>query len=121
MAKQLSQLMNVSMKLRLFTHSRLLLDSIGSSGPIEEKAWRQSVAYIKQELEDEDVIAYSWIPGEEIVADILTKQGSRREEMDEILVRNNFKHAKTEDNLVTYNEDEFEMKNLVTKKDKKAE
>ena len=56
-----------------------LLESIGSSGQIEEKALRQSVAYLKQSLEDEDVTAYSWIPGEEIVADILTKRGSRRE------------------------------------------
>ena len=120
MAKQLSQLMNVSMKVRLFTDSRPLLESIGSSGQIEEKALRQSVAYLKQGLEDEDVMAHSWIPGEDIVADILTKQGSRREEMDEILVRNYFKHAKTEDNLVTYNDDEFKMRNVVTKKDKEA-
>ena len=41
--------------------------------------------------------------------------------MDEILVRNYFKHAKTENNLVTYNEDDFKMRNLVTKKDKAAE
>ena len=45
MAKQLSQLLNVSMKVRLFTDSRPLLKSIGSSGQIEEKALRQSVAY----------------------------------------------------------------------------
>ena len=41
--------------------------------------------------------------------------------MDEILVRNYSKRAKTEDNLVTYNEDEFKMRNLVTKKYKEAE
>ena len=50
MAKQLSQLMNVSMKVRLFTDSCPLLESIGSSGQIEEKALRQSVAYLKQGL-----------------------------------------------------------------------
>ena len=66
-------------------------------------------------------MAYSWIPGEEIVADILTKQGSRREALEEILVRNVFRHAQTEDNLVRYEEDEFKIHNLVTKKDKKAE
>ena len=77
MAKQLSQLLNVKMKVRWFTDSRLLLESIGSSGQIEEKALRQSVSNLNQSLEDEDVLAYSWIPGEEIVADILTKQGLR--------------------------------------------
>ena len=75
MAKQVSQLLNVQLKVRLFTDSRPLLESIGSSGQIEEKALRQSVAYLKQSLEDKEVTDYSWIQGEEIVADILTKQG----------------------------------------------
>ena len=120
MAKQLSQLLNVSMKTRLYTDSHPLLESIGSSGQIEEKALRQSVAYLKQSLEDEDVMAYSWIPGEEIVADMLTKRGSKREALDEILVKNVFKHARTEDNIVGYENDEFKLRNPVTKKDKEA-
>ena len=66
-------------------------------------------------------MAYSWIQGEEIVADILTKKGSKREALDEILVRNEFKHAKTEDNMVTFEEDEFKIRNRVTKMDKEAE
>ena len=76
---------------------------------------------MKQGLEDEDVLAYSWIPGEEIVADILTKQGSRHEALEEILARNVFRHAQTEYNLVIYEEDEFKIQNLVTKKDREAE
>ena len=121
MAKQLSQLLNVSMKVRLFTDSCPLLESIGSSGQMEEKALRQLVAYLKQSLEDEEVMAYSWIQGEEIVADILTKQGSKCEALGEILVRNKFKHAKTEDNIVTFEEHEFQIRNRLTKKDKEAE
>ena len=97
------------------------MESIGCSGQIEDKALRQSVSYLKQGLEDEDVLAYSWIPGEEIVADILTKQGSRREALEEILARNVFRNAQTEDNLVRYEEDEFKIRNLVTKKDKETE
>ena len=120
-AKQLSQLLNVKMKVRLFTDSRSLIESIGSSRQIEEKALRQSVAYLKQSLEDEEVTDYSWIQGEEIVADILTKQGSKRAVLDEILVKNEFKHARTEDNKVTYEGDEFKIRNKVTKKDKEAE
>merc|ERR1712082_133041 len=115
MAKQVSQLLNVEMRTRLFTDSRPLLESIGSSGQIEEKALRQSVAYLKQSLEDEEVADYSWIQGEEIVADIFTKQGSKRAVLDEILVKNEFKNARTEDNKVTYEEDEFEIRNKVTK------
>ena len=121
MAKQLSELLNVKMKVRLFTDSWPLLESIGSSGQIEEKTLRQSVAYLKQSLEDEEVTDYSWIQGEEIVADILTKQGSKREVLDEILMKNEFKHASTEDNKATYEGDEFRIRNRVTKKDKEAE
>ena len=72
-------------------------------------------------MEDREVMAHSWIPGEEIVVDILTKQGSRREILEDILRRIEFGHAQTEDNLVTYEEDEFKIRNLVTKKDKEAE
>ena len=97
------------------------MESIGISGQIEEKALRQSVAYLKQSLEDEEVMAYSWIQGEEIVVDNLTKQGSKCEALGEILVRNEFKHAKTEDNIVTFEEDEFKIRNRVTKKNKEAE
>ena len=105
MAKQLSQLLNVKMNVRLFTDSHPSLESIGSCGQIEEKSLRQLVAYLKQSLEDAEVMAYSQIQGEEIIADILTKQGSKHEALDEILVRNEFKHAKTDDYIVTFEED----------------
>ena len=79
------------------------------------------MAYIKQSLEDEEVTDYSWIQGEKIVADIFTKQGSKRAVLDDILVKNEFKHARTEDNKVTYEEEEFKIRNKVTKKDKEVE
>ena len=64
MARQVSQLMDVDVKTRIFTDSRPLLESIGSSGQIEEKQLRQSVAYLKQELEDGEILGYSWIQGD---------------------------------------------------------
>ena len=88
MAKQLSQLLNLKMQVRQFTDSRPLLESIGSSRQIEEKTLRKSVAYLKESLEDEEETDNSWIQGEEIVADILTKQVSKRVVLDEILVKN---------------------------------
>ena len=47
LVRQVYQLLNVDMKSRVLTNSRPLLESIGSSGPIEEKALRLSVAYLK--------------------------------------------------------------------------
>ena len=73
MVKQVSQLMDVDVKTRIFINSRPLLESIGSSGQIEEKQLRQSVTYLKQVLEDSEMLGYYWIQGKEIVADIFTK------------------------------------------------
>ena len=56
MAGQVSELMVLDVKTRIFTDSRPLLESIGSSGQIEEKQLRQSVAYLKQELEDGEMV-----------------------------------------------------------------
>ena len=48
-------------------------------------------------------------------------QGSKHEVLDEILVKNEFKHANREDNKVTYEGYEFKIQNRVTKKDKETE
>ena len=70
---------------------------------------------LKQNLEDAEVDRFSWIPGTEIVADVFTKQGSARESLEEIVTRNEFRHAQSEDNLVVYEDGEIKIKNLMTK------
>ena len=79
---------------------------------------RQSIINFKQSLESGDVMGYSWIQGEEIVADVLTKRGSRREALNEIVLENKFSHAQTRDNWVSYENGEFKIRNKVTKKQK---
>ena len=73
---------------------------------------------MKQSLEDGDVEEFSWIEGKEIIADVLTKQGSRREEMDALMERNVFGQAQNKDNLVKYVNDEISIKNLTMKQTK---
>ena len=58
LARQVSQLLSLSVRTRIFTDSRPLLESIGSSGQIEEKNLRQSIKYLKQSLENGDVMGY---------------------------------------------------------------
>ena len=41
------------------------------------------MAYLKQSLEEGEIMGYSWIQGEEIVADIFTKQGSTQDTLEE--------------------------------------
>ena len=115
LTRQISQMLNMRIKTRMFTDSKPLLESIGSSGQVEEKSLRQSVASLKQNLEDAEVDRFSWIPGTEIVADVFTKQGSSRESLEEIVTRNEFRHAQSEDNLVVYEDGEIKIKNLMTK------
>ena len=76
---------------------------------------RQSVASLKQNLEDAEVERFSWIPGNEIVADVFTKQGSDRDSLDEIMSKNVFRHAQTTDNMVICENEEIKIKNLITK------
>ena len=86
-------MLNVEVRTRDFTYSRPLLESIRSSGQIEEKVLRQLVAYLKQALEEGEIKGFSWIEGAEIVADVFNKQGSKREALEEIVRENRFKHA----------------------------
>ena len=73
LARQVLQLMNIEVKTRVLTDTRPLLESIGSSGQIEDKALRQSIAYLKQALEEGEIMEYSWKQGAEVVAYVFTK------------------------------------------------
>ena len=117
-AKQLCILMKDDVSLRVFTDSRPLLESIGSSNQVAEKALRQSVVSLKQTLEDGDVESFSWIEGKDIVADILTKQGSKREALDEVMKGNIIENALDDNNLVNYRNGEILISNLTTKSTK---
>ena len=50
------------------------------------------------------------------MADTFTKQGSKRDALGEIMDYNKFKHAQAQDSLVIFENDEFKVRNLVTKK-----
>ena len=95
---------------------RPLLESLGSSSQIVKKALRQSIASLKQLLEDDEVERYSWIEGTEIVADILTKVGSKRKALEEIVKDNILSHAQNKDNVIMYENVEIIVKNLTIKK-----
>ena len=114
--RQLEILLGSKVRARLYTDSRPLLETIGSSGQIEEKNLRQSVMFLKQSLERGDILGYSWIQGEEIVADVLTKQRSRREALQDIVMENKFRHVQTRDNWVYYENGEIKIQNLVMKR-----
>ena len=56
-----------------------------------------------------------------MVVNVLTKRGSRREVLNEIVMENRSGYAQTRDNWVFYENGEFKKRNLVTKKQKQEE
>ena len=117
-AEQLGVFLNERIGVKIYMDSRLLLETLGSISQVAEKALRQLVTYLKQSLKKEETMDYSWIEGEEIGADVFTKQESARDALEEIVKRNKFRHAKTRDNLLVFENDEFKVRNLVTKREK---
>ena len=89
-----------------------------SLGQIKEKALRHSVAYVKRSLLEGEVLAYSWIQGEEIVADVFIKLGLRCDALEEMVRKNKFRHTQTKENLVVFEGDDFKIRNFIAKKDK---
>ena len=68
-AEQLGMLLNARIGERIYTDSRPLLETLGSTNQVVVKAFTQSVAYLKQCLEDKNVDFFAWIEGKEIVVD----------------------------------------------------
>ena len=114
-ADQLKILLNTEVKVKIFTDSRPLLETLGSTSQIAEKGLRKSIAYLKEHLKLGSVESYGWIEGKEIIADILTKTGSKRIELDEIMIEGYFKHALDEHNCVKFKDGEIKIEGLMTK------
>ena len=61
-------------KVCLFRDSELTLESIASSKQIERKTLRQTIVDLKERLVDRDVQSYSWLPTQDMMADLMTKE-----------------------------------------------
>ena len=114
-ANQLKDLLNADIKVKIFTDSRPLLETLGSTSQVAEKGLRKSIAYLKEHLKLGSVESYGWIEGKDIIADILTKTGSKRSELDEIMMEGYFKHVQDEKNCVKFKDGEVKIKGLATK------
>ena len=82
---------------------------------VAEKGLRKAVAYLKEHLKLGSVEKYAWIEGKDIVADILTKTGSKRTEIDEIMLEGYFRNALDERNCVKYRNGKVKIEGLATK------
>ena len=98
--------------IKLFTDSKPMLESIGSTHQIGEKILRQSIQDMKDVLETGQVASFSWLDGDvNMVADVLTKECRWNPFLDVIMVENNFPPVFTKDNIVMSVEGEVKMMN----------
>ena len=67
---QLKDLLNAEIKVRVFTDSRPLLDTLGSTSQVAKKGLRKAVAYLKDHLKLGSVERYAWIQGKDTLSEI---------------------------------------------------
>ena len=99
----------------MFTNLHPLLETLGSTSQVAEKGLRKTVAYLKEHLKLGSVERYAWIQGKDLIADKLTKTGSKRTELDEIMLEGYFRHALDEKNCVKLRNGEVKIEGLATK------
>ena len=76
------------MKIRLFTDSEATLESIASPRKVDRKILRMTVVDLKERLLDGDIYSYSWLPTENMWADMLTREKRMPPALENIIVKN---------------------------------
>ena len=79
------------MKVRLFTDSEPTLESIASSRQVERKTLRPTIVDLKERLVDIDIHSYSWLPTQDMLADVLTKEMRLPQALESVFLKNEFK------------------------------
>ena len=101
----------VQFPVKLYTDSKPLLESIGSTHKVEEKLLRNCVTDMKDRLYDGKIKSYSWLDGRDMVADVLTKEAKPHDDLKDITIGNRFRNAFAEDNIVKCVEGEIKLLN----------
>ena len=70
---QLKDLLNAEIKIKVFTDSCPLLETLVSTSQVVEKGQGKAIVYSKEHLKLGSVESYEWIQVKDIIADILTK------------------------------------------------
>ena len=75
-------------KVRLFTDSEPTLESIASSRQVERKTLRPTILDLKERLVDRDIQSYSWLPTQDMLADVLTKEMQIPQALEDVILKN---------------------------------
>jgi hypothetical protein len=98
--------------IKLYTDSKPLLEAVRSIHQVEENLLRTSILDMKDVLYDGGVQLFSWLNREKyIVADVMTKECWANEDLETIILENQFHLAKNEDNIVRCQEGKIKIAN----------
>ena len=104
LARQISQIYTGEkggqIPVRLMTDSKPLLLSIASTSQVESKSARVCIEDFKERLLYREVLDFSWLPTNLMIADILTKRRKDHLNMNKLLLENVFEEANNDDNMV---------------------
>ena len=87
-------------KVRLFTDSDLTLESIASSRQVERKTLRPTILDLKERLVDKDIQSYSWLPTQDMLADVLTKEMKIPQALEDVILKNEIAFSQPLENEV---------------------
>ena len=77
-------------KVRHFTDSEPTLESIASSKQVERKTLRPTIVDLKERLVDRDIHFYAWLPTQDMLADVLTKEMCLPQALENVFLKNEF-------------------------------
>ena len=75
-------------KVRLFTDSEPTLELIASSRQVERKTLRPTILDLKERFVDKDIQSYSWLPTQDMLADVLTKEMKIPQALEDVIFKN---------------------------------
>ena len=96
----------------MFTDSRPTLESIASSKQVERKLMRNCVSSLKEDLNENRVSSFSWVDGDNMIADVLTKERKEHSDFSIMLLEGKLKIGSNADNLVYYDGIEIKIDNI---------
>ena len=80
--------MKKRMEVRLYTDSKPTLESIASSRQVKRKTLRHTIMDLKERVLDGDVYSYLWLPTQEMLADVLTKEMKIPQALENVILKN---------------------------------
>ena len=75
-------------KVRLFTDLEPTLELIASSRQVERKTLRPTILDLKERLVDGDIQSYFWLPTQDMLADVLTKEMRISQALEDVILKN---------------------------------